>query len=110
MPRANPHRPFEPDPEFLALLPETFGNAVNGLGETKPRRPSMVWWAPDMDAVDFGPAQKWFYGHEPPDPRLMEQRARRLSPCGGGAAWEVEKGQARARPWGGGAVWSGPGR
>ncbi|MEO1687690.1 MAG: (Fe-S)-binding protein, partial [Pseudomonadota bacterium] len=77
MARPNPHRPFTPDPEFQALLPQVYGNAVNGLGETEPRRPSMVWWAPDMDAVEFGPAQKWFYGHEPPDPRLMEQRARR---------------------------------
>ncbi|MDA4847026.1 4Fe-4S dicluster domain-containing protein [Hoeflea poritis] len=77
MARPNPYRPFTPDPEFVALLPEKKGCATIGLGETEVRPPTMVWWAPDMDAVDFGDAQKWFYQHEPPDPVLMEKRAER---------------------------------
>jgi epoxyqueuosine reductase len=78
MPKPNPWRPFTPDPDFMALWPEGWsGNAVNGLGEDAPRRPSMVWWAPDMQGPDFGPMQQWFYGHEPPDPTLMALRAER---------------------------------
>lgn len=75
MSRDTPYRPYIPDPEFMALWPEGYsGNAINGLGETEVRRPRMVWWAPDMDAAEFGPLQKWFYGHEPPDPELMALR------------------------------------
>ncbi|WP_136658773.1 4Fe-4S dicluster domain-containing protein [Nitratireductor sp. XY-223] len=77
MARDNPYRPFTPDPDFVALLPETDGCTTNGLGEREVRRPTMVWWAPDMDAADFGEAQKWFYQREPKDPVLMEHRARR---------------------------------
>lgn len=65
MPKPNPYRPFTPDPEFDALRPEVTGNAINGLGETKPRRPSMVWWAPDPGEIAFGDMQRWFYNHEP---------------------------------------------
>ncbi|WP_282609038.1 4Fe-4S dicluster domain-containing protein [Pelagibius sp. Alg239-R121] len=77
MAKQNPYRPFTPDPEFVALLPETKGSETNGLGETEVRRPSMVWWAPDMDAVSFGEAQKWFYRREPQDPVLMDFRTQR---------------------------------
>jgi epoxyqueuosine reductase len=77
MPDKNPHRPFTPDPEFLALLPEIYGNAVNGLGESEVRRPDMVWWAPDMDKASFGEAQTWFYNREQPGPELAKERAKR---------------------------------
>lgn len=70
----NPFRPFEPDDEFMGLLGEYRGNKVNGLDEPEVRRPSMVWWAPDMDTVDFGEAQKWFYGHEQPDDEMVTLR------------------------------------
>lgn len=74
----NPYRPFKPDPEFLALLPEGYsGNAVNGLGETAPRPPRMVWWTPDMERAEFGKAQQWFYEHERPDEEMLALRARR---------------------------------
>lgn len=73
----NPHRPFTPDPEFVSLLPESWGNPVNGLGETEVRRPDMVWWAPDMDKAAFGDAQKWFYNKEVPGPELARERALR---------------------------------
>ncbi len=77
MARQNNYRPYTPDPEFLSLLPEKKGCEVNGLGETKARRPTMVWWAPDMDVAPFGKAQKWFYQREKPDPELMDLRAKR---------------------------------
>ena len=74
----NPHRPFEPDAEFIELLNGYSGNAVNGLNETETRPPHMVWWAPDMDAATFGRAQLWFYQHEEPDEEMRDLRARRL--------------------------------
>ncbi len=74
----NPYRPYVPDKEFAALLGDYSGNAVNGLGEPKVRRPRMVWWAPDMDAASFGAAQQWFYTHEEPDDEMRELRARRM--------------------------------
>lgn len=37
----------------------------------------MVYWAPDPEDIAFGEVQKWFYGHEPADPVLMEHRIRR---------------------------------
>jgi hypothetical protein len=43
----NRHRPFSPDPAQVALKPEISGNAINGVGETTPRRPRMVYWAQD---------------------------------------------------------------
>jgi NAD-dependent dihydropyrimidine dehydrogenase PreA subunit len=73
----NPFRPFTPDPEMVSRLPEITGNEINGVGETEVRRPRMVYWAPDPDDIEFGEVQKWFYQHEPPDPVLMEERARR---------------------------------
>lgn len=73
----NPFRPFTPDDEFTDLLGDYSGNRVNGLNEPDVRPPRMVWWAPDMDAADFGEAQKWFYGHEQPDDEMSALRARR---------------------------------
>lgn len=73
----NPFRPFTPDPAFTDLLGDYSGNQVNGLHEPEVRSPSMVWWAPDMDTVVFGEAQKWFYGHEQPDEEMVGLRARR---------------------------------
>lgn len=74
----NPYRPFTPNPEFVDMLDGYSGNAVNGLEEEKLRRPSMVWWAPEMDNASFGDAQKWFYQQEQPDDELRELRKRRL--------------------------------
>jgi Pyruvate/2-oxoacid:ferredoxin oxidoreductase delta subunit len=37
----------------------------------------MVWWTPDMDAAEFGEAQKWFYSHEVPDDEMLDLRVRR---------------------------------
>jgi ferredoxin len=75
----NPYRPFTPDPEFMALWPEGYdGNAINGVGESEVRRPSMVWWTPDMETAVFGPLQKWFYGRERPDDTMSNLRKARI--------------------------------
>jgi len=74
----NKFRPYTPNRQFVDLLPEGYsGNQVNGLNEGKVRRPSMVWWAPDMTTVEFGAAQQWFYEHEEPDEEMLELRASR---------------------------------
>lgn len=77
MPKS-PYRPYTPNPDFLAKLPEGYsGNAVNGLGETAVRRPDMVWWTPDIDSAPFGEAQKWFYAQEQPDDEMLALRTER---------------------------------
>lgn len=54
----NPYRPFTPDPELVSRLPAVTGAEINGVGETKVRRPRMVYWAPDPDDIEFGEVQK----------------------------------------------------
>lgn len=49
---------FEPCPEQRALLPEVSGNALNGLGERKVRRPTPVYWH-KPDTIPHGPVQAW---------------------------------------------------
>ena len=77
MPKDNPYRPFEPNPEMLVRRPGIKGNEINGLGEDEVRQPGMVFWAPDPDDIEFGEVQKWFYGNEPPNEELMALRAQR---------------------------------
>lgn len=77
MPRKSPHRPFIPDPAQMALAPEVSGNTINGLGETAPRRPRMVYWAPDPDTIPHGRMQRWFYSVRPDHPALVAARADR---------------------------------
>lgn len=60
----NPFRPFTPNPEMTALLPDITGNEINGLNEQEVRRPKVVYWAPDPDEIAFGEVQKWFYTRE----------------------------------------------
>lgn len=82
MARRNPYRPHTPDPAFMALWPEGWsGNAINGLGETEPRRPRMVWWTPDMGTAEFGALQQWFYAHERPDDTMLALRQARREAC-----------------------------
>jgi Pyruvate/2-oxoacid:ferredoxin oxidoreductase delta subunit len=71
------YRPFSPDPAQLALKPAISGNAINGLGETMPRRPRMVYWAPDPDTIAHGAMQRWFYQVDPANPHLAQARAER---------------------------------
>ncbi|MGD1926712.1 MAG: 4Fe-4S dicluster domain-containing protein [Paracoccaceae bacterium] len=75
MPKANPYRPFTPDPEQTALWPEISGNAVNGLGESAFRRPDVVYWAPNPPDIPHGDLQLWFYTQDPGNPRFAEVRA-----------------------------------
>lgn len=77
MARKNAFRPFEPNPEMMALRPAVKGMQVNGLGETEVRQPTMVFWAPEPNDIPFGEVQKWFYQREPYDPELMQERAKR---------------------------------
>lgn len=77
MPRKNPYRPFTPDPAQMSLFPDVSGNTINGLDETDPRRPSMVYWAPNPDDIPHGPLQLYFYGAGSGDPRFAEIRAER---------------------------------
>jgi len=77
MPRPNPHRPFTPDPDQMALFPELSGNAVNGLGEDALRPPRMVYWAPDPDSIPHGALQRYFYAQSAKVPDFGERRAAR---------------------------------
>ena len=79
MPRENPHRPFHPDPEQLALRPEVSGNAINGLGESTFRRPSMVYWSPDMEAIPHGQMQAYFYQRSSRNPAFTVAREERAA-------------------------------
>ncbi|MDF1726178.1 MAG: 4Fe-4S dicluster domain-containing protein [Sulfitobacter sp.] len=61
MPRQNPHRPYAPSPHQKSLFPAVSGNDINGWGEDEPRRPRMVYWAPDPDDIPHGTLQRYFY-------------------------------------------------
>ena len=74
MARDNPHRPYSPDAEQVALTPQVSGNAINGLGETSPRPADMVYWAPDPDTIPHGKLQRWFYTQGTDDPALAKAR------------------------------------
>ncbi|MBJ7402122.1 MAG: 4Fe-4S dicluster domain-containing protein [Bradyrhizobium sp.] len=76
------HRPFSPDPSQVALKPDISGNTINGLGETAPRRPRIVYWAQDPDTIAHGGMQRWFYEVDPNNPHLArarEERAKQLA-------------------------------
>jgi ferredoxin len=40
--------------------PAVSGNAINGVGEETPRRPSPIYWHPP-ETIPHGPLQGWFY-------------------------------------------------
>ena len=77
MAKPNPHRPFHPDPEQMALVPEISGNTVNGLGEEDLRPPRMVYWAPDMSQIPHGGLQGYFYKRSSLEPAFGDARAAR---------------------------------
>jgi epoxyqueuosine reductase len=90
-------RPFSADPAQLALKPEVSGNAINGLGESTQRQPSVVYWATDPDTIPHGAMQRWFYGVDPDNrhlKRAREDRAKALS----GSLSAVEGSPAQRRP------------
>ncbi|MCE8006265.1 4Fe-4S dicluster domain-containing protein [Aestuariivita sp.] len=78
MPRANPYRPFTPDPKQSERVPEISGNAINGLGDTTFRRPDVVYWAPDPATISHGPMQDYFYMRSNEVDGFAKARARRL--------------------------------
>lgn len=66
-----------PDPAQMALAPDVAGNAINGLGEAAFRRPDIVYWSPDPDAIPHGAMQRWFYTVRPDEPSILAERAPR---------------------------------
>ena len=77
MAKANPFRPFTPDPAQMALKPAISGNEINGLNEKATRRPRMVYWSSDPDRIPHGAMQRWFYGVDPGNPALAKAREAR---------------------------------
>ena len=56
----SPYRPYEPNPEQIALMPPVSGNTINGVGEPDFRRAEPIYWH-DPDTLRHGDLQKWFY-------------------------------------------------
>ncbi len=75
MPKS-PYKPFTPKAEQLALMPDTSGNTINGLGETRKRRPSPVYWR-DPDTLAHGRLQQFFYTQHPDNEEVRAERATR---------------------------------
>ena len=63
----------------MALKPAISGTAINGLGEAEPRRPRVVYWAPDPDTIPHGATQRWFYQVDPGNPHRARARADRAA-------------------------------
>ncbi len=61
----------------MALHPGLDGNAVNGLGEDTPRRPRIVYWAPDPADIPHGQMQLYFYRQSAGDETFAANRAAR---------------------------------
>ena len=70
----SPYRPYTPNPEQVALMPEVSGNTINGMGETAFRRASPVYWH-NPAAIAHGALQKWFYTQDPDNPAIEQARA-----------------------------------
>jgi epoxyqueuosine reductase len=71
-------RDWVPAPEQMALMPSVSGNAINGLGETKPRPPRVVYWAADPATIPHGAVQRWFYTRND-TPELAAERQIRMA-------------------------------
>ena len=70
------HRSWTPSDEQMTLWPSVSGNAINGLGERRHRRPSAVYWhAPD--ATPHGPLQRWFLSRTTPLVRVAREERQR---------------------------------
>jgi ferredoxin len=75
MPKS-PYRPFTPNPEQVALMPQISGNTINGLGESLPRRATPVYWR-KPESLHHGAMQKWFYTQNPDSDSINKARAER---------------------------------
>lgn len=77
---------FKPSEEQMALWPDVSGNDLNGLGETKIRPPTPIYWqTPEL--TPFGPLMQFFVDHAPRDELLYntqmktdEIRSREVGP------------------------------
>ena len=58
MVETNTYRPLIPNPEMVVRCPDVMGNSINDVGETEPRRPDLVFCAPNPDDIAFGDVQK----------------------------------------------------
>jgi epoxyqueuosine reductase len=72
------YKPYTPNPELTALIPDTSGNAVNGLGETTFRLATPVYWR-DPDTLAHGEMQKWFYTRDPDNEAVSAARENRAA-------------------------------
>ena len=71
-----PAKPFTPDPEQLALMPDVSGNTVNGAGEVRKRRPTPIYHH-DPERTPFGALQTWFRAR-PSHQSIDEARRKRI--------------------------------
>ena len=55
----SPYRPYTPNPEQIALMPAISGNTINGMGESRFRKASPVYWH-DPETLHHGELQNWF--------------------------------------------------
>lgn len=60
----------------MSLLPDSTGNAINGLNERDFRRAHPVYWR-EPDTLDFGELQRWFYKQDPDNALIEQARAKR---------------------------------
>jgi epoxyqueuosine reductase len=67
---------WTPSDEQMALWPSVSGNTINGVGETRARRPSPVYWH-DPDVTPHGRLQRWFYARM--TPRVLDARVERIA-------------------------------
>ena len=77
MPKS-PYRPFTPKVEQMVLMPEESGNTINGLGETKHRRATPIYWH-DPATLAHGELQKWFYTQNADNPNIIKAREDRAN-------------------------------
>jgi len=70
----SPYRPFTPKPEQMALMPSISGNTINGMGESRSRRATPIYWH-NPDSLHHGEMQKWFYTQNPDSEAINKARA-----------------------------------
>ena len=67
---------WTPSDDQMGHWPALSGNAINGVGEHAPRRPSPIYWRPP-ETIPHGPLQRWFYQRTGDNPTLAEARQER---------------------------------
>jgi len=77
----SPYRPFEPNPDQLALMPSVSGNTINGMGESTFRRAEPIYWH-DPTTLRHGELQKWFYTQNADSEAINQARETRAGILG----------------------------